>query len=109
MKPLYLAMRYMEIVYEQHTYTELQKLLHPKFKFEAPDVLYNSREAYLIALRSNPPVKEPYKILKFYENPNSACLIYRYANRMLICQIFEISESMLLEVKLIYNPSDFQE
>jgi hypothetical protein len=97
----------MEIVYEQHRYTELQNMLHPKFKFEAPGVLHTTRDDYLEALRSNPPANEPYHIIKFYENPNSACLIYRYGKKALICQTFEINEGKISQIKLIYNPAEF--
>jgi hypothetical protein len=110
MKPLELAKRYMEIFFSAENLDELGKLFSKDFSFVGPFYKFESPEAYITSLKSDPPKDFNYKILKEFEDESSACLVYQFTKPGIITymtQMFEVSGGKITKILLSYDSGAF--
>lgn len=110
MKPLDLAMKYMEVFFSGRNIEHLDQLLARNLTFEGPFCKFSSAGEYLDSLRRDPPEGMRYKILKSFENESCACLIYQFAKpgvTVPMAQIFEIEKNKIRKIILIFDTGLF--
>ena len=89
----------------------LQHLLAPNCKFEGPLYQFSNAQAYIDALKSDPPADWKYELLNTFEHEHSACLVYRFQKpgvSTLMTHTFEASDNRLVHIRLIFDSAAFQ-
>ena len=110
MKPLDLALKYMEIFYSNDNIEALGEILSEDLVFEGPFYKFTSAEDYMDSLRKAPPKGMKYEIIKTYENDSGACLVYQFSKKNIslpMAQIFEVEKEKILKIILIFDTSPF--
>lgn len=96
MRPLDLALKYMEIVFSENNLDDLSHLFACDFNFRGPLFEFDWAEGYIHSLKSEPPLGFKYKIINSFENESSACLVYEFLKPNVcvsMAQLFEIKDS----------------
>ena len=110
MKPLDIALRYMEIFFASGDMDALRPLLADDFRFEGPFYTYDSADDYISALKEDPPEGFAYTLINAFESASSACLIFEFTKpgiRIPMAQIFEIKENKISRALLIFDTGVF--
>jgi len=110
MKPLDLALQYMQAFFGQQPLESMASLLAEDLSFSGPWLECSTSRAYLDALRAAPPDNARYEILERYEADNSACLIYRFWKpgvETLMAQTFEVRANKIAKIRLIFDTKTF--
>jgi len=110
MKPLELAKRYMEIFFSGVNFDELGKLFAKDFTFVGPFYRFESAEAYINSLKSDPPKDLKYKIMKTFEEETSVCLVYQFSKpgvTTYMTQIFEVDGGKIKKIVLTFDAGAF--
>ena len=110
MKPLELANRYLEIFYSGKNIQDLSQLFTNDLKFNGPFYTFDTPEAYVNSLLSNPPKDCKYSILHSYENATSACIIYQFSKpgvTLPMTQYFEVKSEKISKIFLIFDTGKF--
>ena len=84
----------------------LADLLSEDFKFSGPLLKSADRDAYIAALRKDPPQKATYSIRSAIEEKNRTSLLYEYRKQeasILIAQFFTIAEGLIQETELVFD------
>ena len=109
MKPIDLALKYMEVFYESGDWEFLYEILDTNLKFIGPLFKFNNARDYVESLINSPPIGCSYQILYTFESEKSVCLIYEYSKRgitTLMSQSFWMSEGKIFKIILIFNARD---
>jgi len=110
MKPLELANKYLEIFYSGKNIQDVSHLFTDDLKFTGPFYSFDTSEAYINSLLSNPPENFKYSILHSYENATSTCIIYQFSKpgiTLPMTQYFEIKSGKINKILLIFDTGKF--
>jgi len=111
MTRLNLAKQFLDIFYSGKNLDDLYRLVTDNFSFYGPLYQYNSAQAYIEALKNDPPNDLHYFILQEYENQTSVCLIYQFSKpgiQLPMTQLFEFQEEKISKITLIFDPTEFR-
>jgi len=111
MTPLDLANKYMEILFTGNDPEELKEILSDNCNFSGPLFHFKSAQEYIDSLIKDPPFNFNYKIIKSYEDNQSACLIYKFTKRgisTIMSQLFEVSDNKISAIRLIFDTMPFK-
>lgn len=106
MKPLELALKYLEIFYSGNNLDRLKDILASDLSFTGPLYAFNSAADYVNALKSDPPGGMNYKIIKSFDDENSACIIYQFYKGNVstqMAQLFEVKDEKINKINLIFD------
>jgi len=87
----------------------LASLLSPSFRLSGPLAEYHSREHYLAALESAPPVPAPCRVIQLSGGEADAAILYEYAKAptpVLVAQFNRISDGLISETRLVFGTGD---
>ncbi len=110
MKPLELANRYLEIFFSGKDISDLKHILAKDCKFIGSFYEFNSADAYIDSLMSDPPVNVNCKILNTFEINNSVCFIYEFSKpgiKTVMAQTFDVSQDKICSIRLIFDSASF--
>ena len=110
MKPLQLALKYMEVFFGGQDMEALRPLFAKDLKFKGPLYSSNSAEEYIDALKSDPPRGLDYRILGLNEQVSSARLVYLFSKpgiRIPMDQSFEVDDGKITEMLLNFDAGIF--
>jgi len=110
MKPLDLALQYMDIFFNSHNMEELTSLLSQDFSFQGPLYEFNSPQSYIESLKTDPPLGFEYKIIRSFESSSSAglfCLFSKPGIQVPMAQLFEIRNHKISRILLIFDNKAF--
>ena len=111
MKPLELAKKYMDCVFKTGDYEELRNILADNFQFSGPFYNFDTADAYIDSLRTDPPVDFDYEIIKSYSDNLSACLIYKFSKpgvSTTMAQMFNITNGKIRSILLLFDTDTFR-
>ncbi len=112
MKPLELALIYMDCFYNTGNLEALEKILAPSLVFEGPLFTFDSASAYLTSLRDAPPEGMRFELLQAFENQDQVCLIYQFSKADIsvpMAQSFKITNNKISKIRLIFDTRPFVE
>ena len=110
MKPMELALKYMEIFFSGENIEELRPLFAEDFTFRGPLYEFNSAQDYIHSLKLDPPRGFTYEIIGSFENSSSARLVYRFTKpgvSTLMAQLFEVSDDKINKIVLVFDTGVF--
>ncbi len=111
MKPMDLALRYMEIFYSGKNIDRLYQLFSDDFSFYGPLFQFDSAKDYVKSLIDDPPEGLTYKIIQSFESESSACLVYEFSKPGISCvpmaQLFETNNDKISKILLIFDTRAF--
>ena len=110
MKPLDLALRYMEIIYSEEGPQALKEILAEDVRFEGPFFEFDTADDYIAAMEKYPPKDFQYDLVHSYEDQNSACLIYHFTKpgvKTPMMQFFEVDNQRITRILLIFDSAPF--
>jgi len=110
MKPLELALKYLEIFFSGKNLDDLKYMFADNLIFNGPLYKFSSADDYINLLKKDPPKGMKYKIIKSFEDKNSACVIYQFTKENVstpMAQLFETENGKLSKILLIFNGNDF--
>jgi hypothetical protein len=110
MKPLELALKYMEIFCSGKNLERLYEMFSYDLKFEGPLYTFDSAFDYVQSLINDPPTDSEYKIIEIFEKKNSVNLIYefkKYNISTIMSQYFEIKNNKIIKIILIFDSVKF--
>ena len=102
MKPLQLALKYLEVFFGGVDMEALRPLFAEDLKFKGPLYASDTAEEYIRALKSDPPRGLDYRILGFNEKETSARLVYFFSKpgvRTPMDQAFEVDDGKITKFK----------
>ena len=110
MKPLELALKYMDIVFNGKNPDELNNLFADEFIFSGPFNKFDTAEDYIKSLKTDPPLGFEYKILRTFEGESSVCLVYQFSKpgvSVPMAQLFETNCGKISRIMLIFDTAAF--
>lgn len=110
MKPLEAALQYINSFFYGNV-SELKNILADDLIFEGPFYKSCSADDYINSLKEDPPGKMNIKILKSYEDKNSACVLYQFSKEnisTIMAQLFEIKNDKISKITLIFDSKQFE-
>lgn len=111
MKPLELALKYLEIFFSGENLDELKSLFADNVSFTGPIYQFSSADSYINSLKKDPPKGMKYEIIKSFEYENSACVIYQFTKENVsipMAQLFETEDGKINKIVLIFDSKDFE-
>ncbi len=111
MKPLELAMKYMEIFFSGKNIESLRDIFAADLSFCGPFYTFDSSEEYISSLISAPPEGFEYEIISSFESGTSACLIYCFTKPGIstpMAQFFETKDGTISKILLIFDSVVFK-
>ena len=106
MKPLELAIAYMDIVFTGQNIDWLSHVLADNFTFKGPFYEFDTAAGYIKSLKSDPPEGFHYEIIEGFERSSSACLVYQFSKPGIsvpMAQPFEMSNGKIGKILLIFD------
>ncbi|MEE8462361.1 MAG: nuclear transport factor 2 family protein [Acidobacteriota bacterium] len=106
MKPMELALKYMEIFFCGEDIDELSHLFAEDLTFRGPLYETNSAQDYINSLKSDPPRGFAYEIIGSFEDSSSARLVYRFTKpgvSTLMAQLFEVRDDKISKIVLVFD------
>lgn len=110
MKPLELAMKFLEIFFSGRDPEELIPLLAPDLDFKGPLFRFDSSRTYVDALKKDPPVDSEYSLIHSFHKASSVCLIYQFSKpgvSVPMAQTFEIVDGKITSILLVFDSAAF--
>ena len=110
MKPLQLALKYMEVFFGGKDMEALRPLFAKNMQFKGPLYSSETAEEYIRALKSDPPCGLDYRILGLKEHRSSARLLYllsRPGLRTPMEQTFEVNDGKITKMLLNFDTRIF--
>ncbi len=110
MRPLELALKYMDIVFAGKDIDQLRDLFAEKFAFRGPFYECDTAEAYIDSLKADPPVGFRYEIIRTFETESCACLVYEFSKpgvQVPMVSMFEASNGKINKIVLIFDTAAF--
>ncbi len=112
MRPLELAQQYMDIFFSGKDLDALGELLSDDFTFHGPLFEFDSPKTYIDSLKTDPPKEVDYKMIRFYEDESSACLVYQFNKpgvSTTMTQVFEVIKDKIKKILLIFDTNDISD
>ena len=112
MRPLELANKYMKTVFTGTDLDDLYQLFTIDLSFKGPLYEFDTAEAYIKSLKSDPPTDFEFTMINSFETESSACLIYHFSKPGVSCpmaQLFEISSGKISKILLMFDTGAFVE
>ena len=112
MKPLELALSYMNIVFSTGALKDLSNLLAENLQFEGQFFTFNNAVDYIDSMLENPPVDFEYHLVKTIADQTSACLVYRFSKpgvSTMMTQVFETNKGKITKIWLVFDSRAFEE
>lgn len=106
MKPLKIALRFMDVFYHEDDPELLRELLHGNLVFEGPLYEYSSADDYIEALSQDPPRDMDYRILKSFADDSSVCLYYEFSKpgiKTPMVHLFDIEDGKIRRIRLLFD------
>ena len=106
MKPMELALKYMEIFFSGEDTEELSQLFAEDLTFRGPLYEFNSAQDYINSLKTDPPRGVAYEIIGSFEDSSSARLVYRFTKpgvSTLMAQLFEVRDDKISKIVLVFD------
>lgn len=100
----------MDIFFGDGPIDSLADILSENFTFKGPFYTFDSAEAYLESLKTDPPEGMTYNLIESYENDNSACLIYLFTKQnvsTVMSQTFKVASGKIADILLVFDSADF--
>jgi hypothetical protein len=110
MSPLELALKYMDLFFTGKNLEELLHFLADDLRFRGPFYEFDTAEAYVSALASDPPEGFEYEVLASFECGSSACLFYQFSKPGIsvpMAQLFEVRDGKISRILLIFDTEAF--
>ena len=110
MKPLQLALKYMEVFFGGKDMEALRPLFAKNMRFKGPLFSSETAEEYIRALKSDPLRGLDYRILGLKENRASARLLYIFSRaglRTPMEQTFEVNDGKITKMLLNFDARIF--
>lgn len=110
MKPLDIAMKYMEVLFSGKNMEELRPLLSDNFTFQGPLYSFSNPNDYVAALEKDPPDGFQYQILQTFETGSVVCLVYEFNKPGIsttMVQVFKITNGKIESIILIFDTAAF--
>ena len=111
MKPLDLALTYMDIFFDDCDTGALSVLLAENFTFTGPLYQFDNAATFLETLRSNPPEGFGFELIQTFENGNDVCLLFEFTKPGVstpMAQVFHISANKISQIRLIFDTGALQ-
>ena len=89
----------------------LASLLAPSFRLRGPLAHFDSREAYLSALRDDPPEPAPCRVIQVSGSGDEAAILYEYGRPptpVLVAQFNRLSDGLLADARLVFDADAFR-
>ena len=105
-----LAHEYLKIIFLGKDIERFIKLLTDDCKFNTSFHRFQYSEAYIDSLIYDFPHGFNYKIIKSFEDNNSACLIYEFSKSgisTIMAQLVEVSRDKMSSIRLIFDTKPF--
>lgn len=100
----------MDCVFSGTNVEALNDLLADEFSFKGPFYEFDSADAYIQSLQSDPPQGFEYEIIQSFETEACACLVYQFSKpgvSVPMAQIFDISDGKISKILLIFDTQSF--
>lgn len=110
MKPLELAMSYMDTFFSGTNFDTLHQILAEDCTFEGPLFQAQSAEEYITVLKADPPKDCTYTLLHTLEHGSTVCLFYQFSKPEVatpMAQLFEVRNNKIYKIILIFNTTAF--
>jgi hypothetical protein len=110
MKPIDLALRYMEIFFSGKDLERLKDILAEDLSFTGPLYTFNSAKDYINSLKEDPPCGMKYEIIKSFEDESGANLIYNFHKENIsttMTQLFEVKDDKISKINLVFDIKAF--
>ena len=110
MRPLQLALKFMEVFFGGKDIEALRQLFAVDLKFKGPFYSSDTADEYIRALKSDPPRGLDYRILGLNEKKTSARLLYLFSKpgiRTPMDQTFEVNDGKITEMLLNFDAKVF--
>jgi len=110
MKPIDLALKYMDIVFNGKDPHLLKEILDDQLTFSGPMYHFDSAKDYINSLIDNPPDGFGYELIHSYEDETTTCLLYEFHKpgvRIPMAQFFKIGKNKISKILLIFDASFF--
>ncbi|WNJ21244.1 nuclear transport factor 2 family protein [Pontibacter sp. G13] len=104
------AAQFLDILFSGEDLDRLRAYLKDDFRFEGPFFQSETADAYLAAMKEEPPVGFTFKVLQTYENEQGVCVIYSFEKEELsttMCQTFEFIDGKIAHMRLIFDTQLF--
>lgn len=111
MKPLELALKYLEIFFSGGNLDELKNLFADNLSFIGPLYKFSTADNYINSLKENPSKGMKCEIIRSFENENSACVVYQLQKENVstpMAQLFDTENGKLNKIVLIFDSKDFE-
>ena len=111
MKPLDLALQYMDSFFGEKPIEELATILDEHCSFVGPFHTSDTADAYIASLQKSPPDNVHYEIIRAYQDVNSACIIYQFLKSDIstpMAQLFEVRNEKICSIQLIFDTGVFR-
>jgi len=106
MKPLKIALKFLDTFYHEDDPELLRELVHPDLSFEGPMYEFTSASDYIEALKQDPPRDMEYRIIKLFSDESSACLVYEFSKpgvKTNMVQLFDIDGGKIRRIRLVFD------
>lgn len=110
MRPLQLAQQYMDIFFSGRDLGALRTLFTDDFSFSGPLYKFDSAEAYILALQSDPPRGFDYEMIRSFEDESCACLVYQFLKPGVstpMTQLFKVQGDRIRNILLVFDTTAF--
>jgi hypothetical protein len=110
MTALELAQKYMHVLFSEGDVEELRNFFSSDFTFRGPCYEFDSADAYINSLKSDPPRDWQYRMIRSFQDESSACLIYQFSKPGVctpMAQVFELRKDKIGKILLIYDTRVF--
>jgi hypothetical protein len=110
MKPIELALKYMDIVFNNKDPQLLGEILDDQFSFSGPMFHFNSSKEYIKSLIDDPPEHFDFELIHSYEDKTSVCLLYWFRKPGIVipmAQFFEIGNEKIRKILLLFDSKHF--
>lgn len=110
MKPLDIALQYMDIFFSGRDLDRLYDILADDVKFSGPFYKFESARDYIESVQLDPPAECQYTLVQVFENGPFVNVIYEFS-KPLVCahmsQLFEVRNDKITQMLLIFDTGRF--
>lgn len=100
----------MKVVFSGENLEALNELLADEFTFKGPFYEFDSANAFIQSLQSDPPQDFEYEIIQSFETESCACLVYQFFKpgvSVPMAQVFETRGNKISKILLIFDAREF--
>ncbi len=110
LKPLDLALEYMNVVFGGGDVGQLNNLLAEDCSFEGPFYHFENAADYIDSLKTDPPQDFGHTIIRAFQDETSACLVYQFSKPGVdtpMAQLFETDNGRISKILLVFDSAPF--